>query len=171
MRFPDPRLRQSNHPVKEIDARVRRLVDEMMETMYAAAGAGLAAIQVGDPERIFIVDAGVAGRDKNEAPLVFKLGLDVDAAAKLLPTCSGSSDVFRQSAISPDPFRPKGHLYRGVHQPGGTGKQIEQIRQVFAQRGVDIEAMFPFTHLLVEESMKRGFTYGTVEDPPSDTVQ
>jgi peptide deformylase len=71
VRFPDPRLRQATHPVKEIDAQLRRLVDDMMETMYAADGAGLAAIQVGAPERIFIVDAGVAGRDKNESPLVF----------------------------------------------------------------------------------------------------
>jgi 3-hydroxyisobutyrate dehydrogenase len=105
---------------------------------------------------------------RDEAQLVFKLGLDVEAAARLLPTCSGASDVFRQSAIAPDPFRPKGHLYRGVHQPGGTRSQIEQIRKVFAQRGVDIEAMFPLTHLLVEESMRRGFTYGTVADPPEE---
>lgn len=104
---------------------------------------------------------------RDEALLVQKLGIDVEAAARLLPTCSGSSDVFRQSAIAEIPFRPKGHLYRGVHQPGGTGKQIEQIRKVFAERGIDIEAMFPFTHLLVEESMRRGFTYGTVEDPPA----
>jgi 3-hydroxyisobutyrate dehydrogenase len=106
---------------------------------------------------------------RDEALLIGKLGIDVEAAAKLLPTCSGSSDVFRQSAISPDPFRPKGHLYNGVHQLGGTRKQIEQIRKVFAQRGVDIEAMFPFTHLLVEESMRRGFTYGTIDDPPEGT--
>ena len=71
VRFPDSRLRLPTHPVREIDAQVRRLVEDMMETMYAADGAGLAAIQVGAPERIFIVDAGVAGRDKNEAPVVF----------------------------------------------------------------------------------------------------
>lgn len=105
---------------------------------------------------------------RDEALLIQKLGIDVEAAAKLLPTCSGSSDVFRQSAIAETPFRPKGHLYRGVHQPGGTSKQIEQIRKVFARKGVDIEKMFPFTHLLVEESMRRGFTYGTVEDPPDE---
>ena len=105
---------------------------------------------------------------RDEALLVQKLGIDVEAAAKLLPTCSGSSDVFRQSAIAETPFRPKGHLYRGVHQPGGTGHQIEQIRKVFASKGIDIEEMFPFTHLLVEESMRRGFTYGTVEDPPGE---
>lgn len=106
---------------------------------------------------------------RDEAQLVMKLGIDVEAAAKLLPTCSGSSDVFRQGAIAPVPFRPVGHLYRGVHQPGGTSKQIEQIRKVFAQRGIDIAEMFPFTDALVEESMRRGFTYCTVDDPPSDT--
>jgi len=103
---------------------------------------------------------------RDEAQLVFKLGLDVQAAAKILPTCSGSSDVFRQSAIAPDPFRPVGHLYHGVHRPGGTGGQVELIREVFKARGVDIEKLFPFTHALVEESMRRGFTYGTVANPP-----
>jgi 3-hydroxyisobutyrate dehydrogenase-like beta-hydroxyacid dehydrogenase len=105
---------------------------------------------------------------RDEAQMVMKLGIDVDAAAKLLPTCSGSSDVFRQGAIAPVPFRPVGHLYRGVHQPGGTSKQIQQIRKVFAQRGIDIEKMFPLTHELVEESMRRGFTYCTVDDPPQE---
>ena len=103
---------------------------------------------------------------RDEAQLIMKLGIDVDAAAKLLPTCSGSSDVFRQGAVAEKPFRPVGHLYRGVHQPGGTSKQIEQIRKVFAARGIDIAQMFPFTNQLVEESMRRGFTYCTVEDPP-----
>src|SRR5262249_44902842 len=71
VRFPDPRLRQATRAVDRFDAELRRLVDDMMETMYAADGAGLAAIQVGAQERIFIVDAGVAGRDKNDSPLVF----------------------------------------------------------------------------------------------------
>lgn len=71
VRFPDPRLRQPTKPVQEIDDDVRRLVEDMTETMYAADGAGLAAIQVGATERIFIVDAGVAGREKNEPPVVF----------------------------------------------------------------------------------------------------
>jgi 3-hydroxyisobutyrate dehydrogenase len=105
---------------------------------------------------------------RDEAQLVIKLGIDVEAAAKLLPTCSGSSDVFRQSAISEVPFQPEGHLYRGVHQPGGTSSQIAVIREVFAKRGINIEAMFPHTNALVEESMRRGFTYGTIADPPEE---
>jgi 3-hydroxyisobutyrate dehydrogenase-like beta-hydroxyacid dehydrogenase len=103
---------------------------------------------------------------RDEAQLVGLLGIDVPAAAKLLPTCSGSSDVFRQSAISEIPFQPRGHLYRGVHQPGATSSQIKVIREVFKARGIDIETMFPHTHALVEESMRRGFTYGTIAPPP-----
>ena len=103
---------------------------------------------------------------RDEAQLVMKLGIDVESAAKILPTCSGMSDVFRQSAIAPDPFRPKGHLYSGVWRPRATGGQVDLIREVFKSRGIDIETMFPATQALLEESMRRGFTYGTVADPP-----
>jgi 3-hydroxyisobutyrate dehydrogenase len=108
---------------------------------------------------------------RDEALLIGKLGIDIAAAARLLPTCSGSSDVFRQSAVAPIPFNPVGHLYRGVHQPGGTGGQIKVIREVFKSRGVDVETLFPFTNDLVEESMRRGFTYGTVADPPAGAAE
>jgi 3-hydroxyisobutyrate dehydrogenase len=103
---------------------------------------------------------------RDEAQLVFKLGIDVESAAKILPTCSGMSDVFRQSAIAPDPFRPAGHIYNGVWQPRATGGQVDLIRKVFKNRGIDIETMFPATQALLEESERRGFTYGTVADPP-----
>ena len=105
---------------------------------------------------------------RDEAQLVFKLGIDVDSAAKILPTCSGMSDVFRQSAIAPDPFRPAWHIYNGVWTPRATGGQVDLIRKVFRNRGIDIETMFPATQSLLEESERRGFTYGTVEDPPEE---
>lgn len=53
---PDPRLRVISKPVKAVDDEVRRLIDDMLETMYAAAGIGLAAIQVGVPKRILVLD-------------------------------------------------------------------------------------------------------------------
>ena len=46
LRFPDPRLHTVAKPVSQVDARVRQLVDDMLETMYAADGVGLAATQV-----------------------------------------------------------------------------------------------------------------------------
>ena len=71
LRYPDPRLRQKSVDVTTFDDQLRKLVTDMSETMYAAEGAGLAAIQVGSPLRLFIIDAGVAGREPTEPPLVF----------------------------------------------------------------------------------------------------
>jgi len=53
---PDPRLRQISSPVEEVTHEVRSLVADMFETMYAAPGIGLAAIQVGVPKRILVID-------------------------------------------------------------------------------------------------------------------
>lgn len=56
LRYPDPRLRKVATPVAEIDARIHRLVDDMLETMYAARGLGLAATQVDVHERVIVMD-------------------------------------------------------------------------------------------------------------------
>jgi peptide deformylase len=56
--FGDPVLRQRAAEVEEIDGRVARLAEEMVETMYAAPGVGLAAPQVGIERRIFVYDIG-----------------------------------------------------------------------------------------------------------------
>ena len=53
---PDPVLRTISDPVEAVDDTVRRLMDDMLETMYAAPGIGLAAIQVGIPRRIIVID-------------------------------------------------------------------------------------------------------------------
>jgi peptide deformylase len=71
LRFPDPKLRQRSVEVGEIDDGMRQLVADMAETMVAANGAGLAAIQVGAPVRLFIVEGHVAGGSEESPPLVF----------------------------------------------------------------------------------------------------
>ena len=53
---PDPRLRQISSPVEAVDADLNRLIDDMFETMYDAPGIGLAAIQVGVPKRLLVID-------------------------------------------------------------------------------------------------------------------
>ena len=53
---PDPRLRQISSPVEKVDDEARALVADRFETMYAAPGIGLAAIQVGVPKRILVID-------------------------------------------------------------------------------------------------------------------
>ncbi|MGD8809704.1 MAG: peptide deformylase [Gammaproteobacteria bacterium] len=56
LEYPDPRLRMRAKPVTKVDDRIRRLIDDMLETMYAAPGIGLAANQVDVQERIIVID-------------------------------------------------------------------------------------------------------------------
>jgi peptide deformylase len=56
LRYPDPRLHTVAKPVGAVDERIRRLVDDMLETMYAADGVGLAATQVDVHERVIVID-------------------------------------------------------------------------------------------------------------------
>lgn len=56
LHYPDPRLRRTANPVAEVNDAVRRLVDDMAETMYQAPGIGLAAIQINEAWRIVVID-------------------------------------------------------------------------------------------------------------------
>lgn len=56
LRYPDPRLHTVAKPVAQIDARIRQLADDMLESMYAADGVGLAATQVDVHERLIVMD-------------------------------------------------------------------------------------------------------------------
>jgi len=66
LHYPDPRLHTVAAPVTVIDERIRRLVDDMLESMYAAEGVGLAATQVGVHERVIVIDLS----DLRDAPIV-----------------------------------------------------------------------------------------------------
>ena len=61
--LPDPILRKVSAPIERFDAELRQLADDMLETMYAAPGVGLAAVQVGVPRRLIVLDTA-----KDEAP-------------------------------------------------------------------------------------------------------
>ena len=64
---PDKRLKQRSTPVETVNDEIRALTDDMLETMYAAEGMGLAAIQIGVPKRVIVAD--VHGRDEPPAPV------------------------------------------------------------------------------------------------------
>ena len=66
LRYPDPRLNTVAKPVAAVDARLRQLVDDMFETMYAASGIGLAATQVDLHERLIVIDVS----EDHQQPLV-----------------------------------------------------------------------------------------------------
>ncbi|WP_160007032.1 peptide deformylase [Rhizobium sp. 18055] len=67
--LPDPLLRQVSKPIERVDSDLQRLVDDMLDTMYDAPGIGLAAVQIGVPRRMLVIDVAREGEDKQ--PLVF----------------------------------------------------------------------------------------------------
>ena len=82
LEFPDPRLRTKAQPVTQFDAALGTLIDDMLETMYAAPGIGLAATQVDVHKRVIVIDIS---RENNE-PLVLInpeiLSREVDATSE-----------------------------------------------------------------------------------------
>jgi peptide deformylase len=66
---PDPRLKAVSAPVETVDAETRRLIDDMIESMYAADGIGLAAVQIGAPKRVIVMD--LDQKDGKRNPRVF----------------------------------------------------------------------------------------------------
>lgn len=67
LQYPDARLRHVATPVAAVDDRIRALADDMLETMYAASGIGLAATQVGVDERVTVIDVSA----DHDEPMVF----------------------------------------------------------------------------------------------------
>jgi len=80
LNYPDPRLYTVAKPVKEVDSSIRRLIDDMAETMYAAPGIGLAATQVDVHQQVIVMDIS---EDKR--------GLQVFINPRILTSC-GSQD-------------------------------------------------------------------------------
>ena len=66
---PDQILRQISKPVEKVGKKEQQLMDDMLETMYAANGIGLAAIQIGVPKRIIVMD--ISKDEKNKKPMYF----------------------------------------------------------------------------------------------------
>lgn len=67
LEYPDPRLRKIAQPVKQVDSKISRLIEDMFDTMYAAPGIGLAATQVNVHLQVIVMDIS----EEKNAPLVF----------------------------------------------------------------------------------------------------
>ena len=63
--IPDPLLRKVSEPVSSVNTEIKNLMDDMLETMYAAPGIGLAAVQIGVLKRIIVIDLSKDGEKKN----------------------------------------------------------------------------------------------------------
>ena len=111
--IPDPRLKLVSEPVAEVDAGVRKLMDDMMETMYDAPGIGLAAIQVAVPKRVLVLD--VAREGEEPQPLFI--------ANPELVWASEETNVYQEGCLSiPDYYedveRPKQVRVRYLDRDG-----------------------------------------------------
>jgi len=113
---PDPVLRQKARPVSQVDARIRRLMDDMLETMYAAHGIGLAAPQVGISQRVIVIDVG-EGPIKVVNPKLTPVGDEEELATEGCLSVPGKQgDVWRATAV----------LVRGLDEMGKPLKrQVE----------------------------------------------
>jgi len=99
---PNPLLKTISEPVTIIDDETLLLIDDMFETMYAAPGIGLAAIQVGVPKRILVID--VSTKDEKREPLSF--------INPVIKKVSDETSIYEEGCLSiPDTFieieRPK----------------------------------------------------------------
>ena len=80
---PDPILRKKSKPVEKVDDELRRLLDDMLETMYAAPGIGLAAVQVGILKRLIVIDIS---KDKDKKEPLFLINPKITSKSKQTST-------------------------------------------------------------------------------------
>ena len=71
---PDPILRKTSEPIEKVDNSIRKLMQEMLETMYAAPGIGLAAVQVGILKRLIVIDIS---KDKEKKEPLFLINPEI----------------------------------------------------------------------------------------------
>jgi len=97
VKLPDKRLRLVSEPVKRIDADIRKLIEDLFETMYDAPGIGLAAIQIGVPKRVITMD--LSKKEDNHQPQVFinpKIMWTSDETAKYEEGCLSIPDYYEE---------------------------------------------------------------------------
>ena len=76
---PDPILRKKSEPLEKVDDEIREILDDMLETMYAAPGIGLAAVQVGILKRIIVIDIS---KDKEKKSPLFLINPEIISKSK-----------------------------------------------------------------------------------------
>ena len=146
---PDPRLRTISTPVEAIDGELQTLIDDMFETMYAAPGIGLAAIQVGVPKRLLVIDLqeqeGEDGKPIKE-PRVF-------INPEILET-SDEQQVYSEGCLSvPDQYadveRPAVIRARWQDREGKTHEeQLDGLLAICLQHEMDhLEGILFIDHL------------------------
>ncbi len=135
---PDPILRQVSRPVEKVDEELRSLIADMFETMYAAPGIGLAAIQVGVPKRLLIIDLQEPEEEGGEPvrdPRVFINPEILETSDSEVPYQEGCLSIPDQYA---DVLRPDRVRARWLDQDGNAHEEwIEGLLAVCLQHEID----------------------------------
>jgi peptide deformylase len=146
---PDPLLRQKSAPVDKVDDAIRSLVADMFETMYAAPGIGLAAIQVGIPKRVLVIDLQEPAQEGGEPvndPRVFINPEILDSSEQEIPYTEGCLSVPDQYA---DVDRPDRIRARWLDEKGDRHEEdIEGLLATCLQHEMDhLEGILFIDHL------------------------
>jgi peptide deformylase len=154
---PDPVLKQVSRPVDAVTDATRALMDDMLETMYAAPGIGLAAVQIGEPVRVIVMDLAKEGEEPAPRYFVNPELLEFD----------GDKQAYEEGCLSvPDFFdeveRPKRVKLRYLNY---QGEQIEEWAEgmyaVCIQHEMDhLEGTLFIDHL---SRLKRNFAINKVK--------
>jgi peptide deformylase len=146
---PDPFLRKISDPVDTFDGELRTLISDMFETMYSAPGIGLAAIQVGVPKRLLVIDLQEPEEEEGEPvkdPRVFVNPEILWASDTEVPYTEGCLSVPEQYAevLRPDRIRARWQDESGkVHE-----REIEGLLAVCLQHEMDhLEGILFIDHL------------------------
>ena len=135
---PDPVLRQISAPVDEITPELRTLIDDMFATMYAAPGIGLAAIQVGVPKRLLVIDLQEPEEEGGEPvrdPRVFINPEILEASETTVPYQEGCLSVPDQYA---EVLRPDRVRARWLDRDGSEREEwIDGLLAVCLQHEID----------------------------------
>jgi peptide deformylase len=136
--IPDPVLREISKPVETFDKELQTLVSDMFETMYAAPGIGLAAIQIGVPQRLLVIDLMEPVEEGGEPvkdPRVFINPEILDASNNLVPYNEGCLSIPEQYA---EVMRPDRVHARWLDEKGVTHEEeITGLLAVCLQHEID----------------------------------
>ncbi len=146
---PDPRLKVVSTPVETVDDALRTLIDDMFETMYEAPGIGLAAVQVGVPKRLLVIDLQEKDEETDETirePLVFINPEILDTSEELSVYNEGCLSVPDQYA---DVERPAVIRARWLDREGKAHEeQIDGMLATCLQHEMDhLEGILFIDHL------------------------
>lgn len=116
LRYPDERLHKVARPVERVDDRIRQLVADMAETMYAAPGVGLAAPQIGVSKRIFVIDIATGEDQPSDLrvfvnPEILELGETCVSTEGCLSFPGSSEEVKRGKTVKVRAQNEKGEFF------------------------------------------------------------